>query len=285
VGGDQFGISHIEGSTQNAGLAWQYAQLRSQAESLFWTFGVNYQNAKSLIGAGASNAIENTTTNILLLQAGVLFNRQYQDASYYTLGGNLWTNGKSNSGQPGDNDSKEKLRVELDGSYVKPFADVWEFIGQGTVLYSPDPLVDGDKYSLGGPGNVRGFQSADARGDRGLFGSVELQRDFFLGTAAPIAWGVFLDSGHVWTLEVPPLPGAKGATVDASSEALTSIGTEFQLLPTASGWSARLQFAWAIGKNRPTDDVSVDDRKGLKPTDVVNHDRGPHIWLTVGTTF
>lgn len=293
VGGDQFGPLGISGSTQNAGLAWQYAELRSQAESLFWTFGVNHDTAKnSSRPVGSVTSSYQVTTNVTLLQVGLLFNRQYPDASYYTLGGNLWTNGQSNrtapAGQPPQNNYGEKLRLQFDGSYVKPFAEAWEFIGQGTLAYSPEPLVDADKYSLGGPGNVRGFQSADARGDRGLFASAELQRDFFVGTGFPIAWGLFLDTGHVWTLEVPAIAGSPATappTVAADSKTLTSVGTEFQLLPTASGWTARLQFAWAIGKTRPTDDVSADDLKNPVPGQTVNHDRGPHIWLTVGTTF
>src|SRR3546814_3743458 len=43
-------------------------------------------------------------------------------------------------------------------------------------VYSPDPLVDTEAYSLGGPNTVRGFPSAEVRGDRGYFGSVTLRR-------------------------------------------------------------------------------------------------------------
>jgi hemolysin activation/secretion protein len=283
VGGPIFGPAGIEGSTQNAGLAWQYSQIRTQAQTLNWTFGINHDTAKSLAGAGSPNALSQVPTNITLLQLGMLYTRTYQDASYYSLTGNLWTNGQSNSGQPGDNNSKEKFRVELDGSYVKPFADRWDFIGQGAFAYSPDPLVDGDKYSLGGPGNVRGFQSAEARGDRGVFGTLELQRSFFTSPSFPLAWGVFLDSGKVWTIQVDSTSAGKTTViVPDSSTSLTSVGTEFQLLPNAGGWSARLQFAWAIGGERPSDDVS---RSELASKTAVEHDHGPHIWLSIGKSF
>lgn len=287
VGGAAFEALGISGSTQNAGFAWQYAELRSQAESLYWTFGVNHDTAKSTSHPnGGTTSVYQVTSNITLLQVGVLFNRQFQDQSYYTLTGNLWTNGQTNSGQPGDNNSGEKLRLEFDANYVKPFADSWEFLGQGTVAYSPDPLVDNDKYSLGGPGNVRGFQSAEARGDRGLFASLELQRDFFLGSALPSALGVFLDSGHVSTIEVSDTSAGKTTVlVPSNSSTLTSLGTEWLLLPNSGGWSARLQLAWAIGTNRPSDDVSAAELANNKTGAPIEHDRGPHIWFTFGKTF
>ena len=280
VGGPVFGSAHVEGSTQNAGLTWQYAAERSQAESLYWTLGLNHDTAKSLSGAGTASSIYQVTSNITLLQLGMLFDRQYQDQSYYTLSGNLWTNGQTNHPGVGANYA-EKLRLQVDGSYSKPFADVWDFVGQASAAYSPDPLVDNDKYSLGGPGNVRGFQSAEARGDRGVFGSVELQRYFFLGSTMPIAWGLFLDSGKVWSLGFTPVGGTASSAVPASSDTLTSIGTEFQLLNNAGGWTSRLQFAWAIGGERPSDDVApAAVALGEKPAD-----RGPHIWFTLGKSF
>jgi hypothetical protein len=102
---------------------------------------------------------------------------------------------------------------------------------------------------------------------------------------------VFLDSGKVWTQAASyTFTGGAGNTqttdvATASNTTLTSIGTELQLLPSVTGWNARLQLAWAVGATRPSDDVSADDRKGLKPGEFVEHDRGPHIWLTIGKTF
>ena len=275
VGGLQFGASHIEGSTQNVGLTWQYAAVRTQADSLYWNAGLTHDTSKSLLGAGAANALQTTSTNITLLQLGMLYTRQHEDQSYYTLSGNLWSNGKSNSS--GTLNDAEKFHVEFDGSYVKPFADSWDLIGQGSVAYSPDPLVDADKYSLGGPGNVRGFQSADARGDRGLFASLELQRTFIPSVKFPLAWGVFLDSGKVWTKGVNTVVNATPVVINSSGTTLTSVGTEFQLLPNSGGWSARLQFAWAIGGVRPSDDTADRAQHSV--------DRGPHVWFTLGKSF
>ena len=271
VGGPIFGKLGIEGSTQNAGMMWQDAVERTQAKSLYWGIGLSYNNSRNLTGAGAPNAINLLTTNILLLELTLLYTHQYEDQSYYTINGQFWTNGKSNS--DGTKINAEKAHFEFDASYIKPFADVWSFIGQGAVAYSPDTLVDSDKYSLGGPGNVRGFQSAEARGDRGLFGSAELQRDINAGTRFPLAWGVFFDTGKVWNKAVGLVAG--------NSNSLSSVGAELQLLPSSTGWTSRLQFAWAVGGTRPSDDLDAADLKnGTKP-----HDRGPHIWFTLDKSF
>src|SRR3546814_17904889 len=65
-------------------------------------------------------------------------------------------------------------------------------------VYSPDPLVDTEAYSLGGPNTVRGFPSAEVRGDRGYFGSVTLRRPTFIGNTQ-WAGRVFVDEGKVFT--------------------------------------------------------------------------------------
>jgi hemolysin activation/secretion protein len=268
VGGPVFGALGIEGSTQTGGVNWQYAQVRTQEKSLFWSVGVTHNTAKSSAGP-----LTTVTTNITLLQLGMIYDRQWQDQSSFSLNGNLWTNGKSNSA--GNLNDAEKFHFEFDGTWNKPFAESWLFVGQGSVAYSPDTLVDADKYSLGGPGNVRGFQSAEARGDRGLFASGEVERGIWRSEGGyGVSWGWFLDTGKVWTKAVGLSP--------SSSTALSSVGTEFLLTPPGAsngptGWNARLQLAWAIGSTRPSDDTP--DRP------VHDVDRGPHVWFTFGRAF
>lgn len=267
VGGGAFAALGISGSTQNSGLTWQDAVTRTQDHSLYLGLGVTHDTSKTETGATTL-----VTTNITLLQLTLFYTKQHEDQSYYSISGNFWTNGKSIQGTPLKNDA-EKAHAEVDGTYVQPFASTWEFIGQGTAVYSVEPLVDSDKYSLGGPGNVRGFQSAEARGDSGLFASGELQRNFTAHAKFPLGWGFFLDSGKVWTKSTDPLSTNYGIR---DSVTLTSVGTELQLLPSSTGWNSRLQIAWAVGGYRPSDDATGKGAGG---------DRGPHIWFTLGKTF
>lgn len=262
--GGAFAAANISGSTQNAGLTWQYAQIRSQPESLFWGVGLTHDTSRTL---------DLVTTNITLLQLTMLYTRQFQDLSYYNITGSFWTNGKSNA--DATHNDAEKAHFEFDASWVKPFLDNWSFISQGSVAYSVDPLVDADKYSLGGPGNARGFQSAEARGDRGVFASLEVQRTFVPSVKFPLAWGLFVDSGKVWTIGAAATGSFAGVT--SGSTTLTDVGTELQLLPSSTGWNARLQLAWGLGKTRPSDDAA--------PGQPATGDKGPHVWFTVGKTF
>ena len=273
VGGSVFAKAGISGSTQNASVLWQDAIDRTQTKSFYWGLGLTYNNGRVHT---TSPPVDALSSNITLLQFTLYYTRSFQDQSYYTLNTQFWTNGKSN--KDGTSRSAEKLRFEEDASWIKPFADTWTFIGQGAMAYSLDPLVDNDKYSLGGPGNVRGFQSAEARGDSGLFGSAELQRNINSSARFPLAWGFFYDAGKVWNKSF----GSGSSATPSNSTFLNSVGTELQLLPTTSGWSSRLQLAWAVGGTRPSDDLSAADLKSKVP---VRHDRGPHIWFTLDKAF
>lgn len=260
VGGSLFGPLDISGSTQNGSLNYMYAQERTRSESFYWGFGGSHNT--SVVN---TNGKTSTTTNINLLQLTTFYTRSYEDFSYYTLAGNLWTNGKHNDGTL---TNAEKLRMQFDAAYVQPFATWWRFISSASLSYSPDPLVDTDKFSLGGPDNVRGFLPAEQRGDRGVFASMELQRAFATGSL-PMALGAFVDTGKVWNVAYQSVP--------SNSRGLTSVGTEWLMGPSSGSWNMRLQLAWAVGGYRPSDDTP--DRQ------VHNVDRGPHVWFTLGTRF
>lgn len=251
VGGSLFGPLNISGTTQNGSLNYLYAQERTRSESFYWGFGATH-NTSTVDTSG--NSV--TSTDINLLQLTTFYTRSHPDFSYYTLAGNLWTNGKHNDGTL---TNAEKLRVQFDASYVQPFATLWRFISSGSLLYSPDPLVDTDKFSLGGPDNVRGFLPAEQRGDRGVFVSLELQRSFAIG-GLPMALGGFVDSGKVWNVATKTTPG--------SNQGLSSAGAEWLFGPSSGAWNARLQWAYAIGGYRPSDGNG-----------------GGHIWFTLGTRF
>jgi hemolysin activation/secretion protein len=240
----------VTGSTENGSLIYQYPSLRTQQESFYWGVGIT-RNISS------TSVLTSDTTNITLLQFTTFLTKQQQDQGYYTFSTSLTSNGKSNDGSK---NNAELLRLEGDLTWVRPFAGSWSFITLASLEYSPDVLVDNDKFSLGGPGSVRAFPTADARGDRGAFVSGELQRSFAAGPDHALAWGVFLDSGRVWNKRVGLSP--------IGDATLTGAGTELQFIPSGGGWNARLQWAWSLGTTRPSDG-----------------DRGGHIWLTVGTSY
>ena len=245
----------FSGSTQNASTSWQYPTERSANRSLYWNAGLSWDNSRSL-----TTGVNSLTTNILLLQVGTLYIRQFADQSGLSMSWNLWTNGKHFDHKSLNNVSSERARTELDTSYVHPFAEVWSFVTQLNLAYSVGSLTDADKFNLGGPGSVLGYQSAEQRGDSGYFYSGEIQRSFSIA-ARPLAWGVFLDNGKVWD------KAGTLITTGDTSRGISSAGLDLQMLPAADRFNARLQWAFSIGR---------------KPSD---GDAGGHIWLTMGMTF
>ncbi len=245
----------FSGSTQNAVSNWQYAATRTQSESVYWNAGLSWDNSRSL-----SSGTNSLTTNILLLQLGNYFTVTSAGGSVFSVATSVYTNGRHYDPSLGPNNrSRERLRAEVDTNWQLPFAEVWSFLAQANGSYSVNTLTDSDKFNLGGPGSVLGYQSAEERGDSGYFLSGELQRTFVWGT--PMAAGLFLDNGKVWD---------KAETIGVigdRSRGISSAGLDWQLLPTASRFNARLQWAYSVGR---------------KPAD---GDKGGHIWFTVGMTY
>lgn len=96
----------------------------------------------------------------------------------------------------------QRLDAELEVLHLQPLPRRLEALIHVAGAWSPDPLPDTQKFSLGGPGSVRGYPSSEVRGDRGVLGSVTLRRPFTLGPVA--AYGsVFADAGQVSSLDLP----------------------------------------------------------------------------------
>jgi len=247
----------FSGSTQNAAMNWQDPVVRTTERSVFWSAGLSYDNSRS--ETAATNSL---TTNILLLQINRYYTRTWDDQSNFSMSTTLWTNGKHYDHSQGlNNVNAERGRFEADFGYQKPFGESWSWVNQFNASYSVNTLTDADKFNLGGPGSVLGYQSAEERGDSGYFASTEIERGISLGRFMPMVWGVFLDTGKVWDKA-----GTLGVTGD-SSRGISSGGLDLQLLPSTDKINARLQWAYAIGRH-PADG-----------------DGGGHIWFTLGMTF
>lgn len=247
----------FSGSTQNAAMNWQDPVVRTTTKSVFWSAGLSYDNSRS--ETAATNSL---TTNILLLQINRFYTRTWDDQSNFSMSTTLWTNGKHYDHSQGlNNVNAERGRFEADFGYQKPFGESWSWVNQFNASYSVNTLTDADKFNLGGPGSVLGYQSAEERGDSGYFASTEIERGISLGRFMPMVWGVFLDTGKVWDKA-----GTLGVTGD-SSRGISSGGLDLQLLPSTDKINARLQWAYSIGRH-PADG-----------------DGGGHIWFTLGMTF
>ncbi len=100
-------------------------------------------------------------------------------------------------------------------SYAAPFAEKWLWGLRGQFQYSPDVLISGEQFGLGGLGSVRGSKSERSiSGDRGISGSLEI-------TSPEVTAGLrflgFVDAGWLGNND------ANGAD-KPSSDRLASVG-------------------------------------------------------------
>lgn len=78
-------------------------------------------------------------------------------------------------------------------SYVAPFAGTWSVAARGQFQYSPDVLISGEQFGLGGQGSVRGTTiDRPIAGDKGVFASLEVTSPEF---AEGLRAAAFFDAG------------------------------------------------------------------------------------------
>lgn len=71
------------------------------------------------------------------------------------------------------------------GSYLAPLAGGWQWSWRGQFQYSPDALIAGEQFGVGGSGSVRGTSERPLSGDSGIFSSFEITSpQLFLGVRA-----------------------------------------------------------------------------------------------------
>jgi len=107
----------------------------------------------------------------------------------------------------------------LDYSYTLPFADSWFLLFRANAVASDDPLVDVERYRVGGPDSVRAFPSAELAGDGGGFASIDVGKSFFQRRGLRYTAKIFADAGRV-TRKLPA-PG------ENSSDSIAGYGVGF----------------------------------------------------------
>jgi hemolysin activation/secretion protein len=128
-----------------------------------------------------------------------------------------------------------------------------------------------EKFYLGGPYGVRAYPVAQAGGDQGVLGTVEIQRPLPKNLIA----SVFVDSGMVRQY-VSTYKGWQGQTAAANTYSLT--GTGLGLKWQYQGVTLSGIVAWKVGKN------PLLSQTGLA-VDNDSTNSSPRGWLTAGYGF
>lgn len=105
--------------------------------------------------------------------------------------------------------------VRGDASYTAPLAQAWLWNVRGAFQYSPDVLISGEQFGLGGVGSVRGTEiERPISADKGLSATAEV-------TTPELATGLrllgFVDAGWLWN-------NKPNGTTKPNSDSLASVG-------------------------------------------------------------
>ncbi|MGH8447353.1 MAG: ShlB/FhaC/HecB family hemolysin secretion/activation protein [Solimonas sp.] len=236
--------SPIDGRNRAGRLVVEQALLRKGPTLLSVSGGVS----RTLANADIFGNTTVNSTAISLLELGAVLTHSYQNLAVTQLSTTIHSNFESQDGEDLTGNlgqvhhGKELLRWEVDVQHLQPLFWQTQLLAHVNGVYSPDPLVDTEAFSIGGPASIRGYPTGEIRGDRGYFGSLTLRRPF--GWAG-VLWSprLFVEAGSTFLVDAPPGADTK--------ESLTSTG-----LGTDIAWDrVTIRADWAI----PLDNRTVSD--------------------------
>lgn len=235
----QFADLNIQGETTNFKLTLSHPWQRSRQQNILLGLSLGSNASES-----STFGVTTSQADITLLEGSVLFNTIHANNAVSTLSAVLSTNLRSN--KDGLEENAQKAKLVVDGSHTLNIDQNWSAFFRGVVAVSADPLVDSEKFSIGGQGSVRGFPSAEVRGDQGLLFTAELRRRFNLEGTLPGSARVFFDTGRVTR---------KLSAGLEQEENLSSLGLGFTIVP-AKNFSVDMEYAKPIDAHETTDERS-----------------------------
>lgn len=234
-------VEGIDGSNQTARAQVTLPLLRDRSTRWLLSVGGSHTKADSDLN-GVPLPRE---TEITLFELGTTLISTWANLAYSQVNLNLSSNFQTATidelNADGGSD-EQAFRAHLSLLHLEPLPWKFQLLLNAAGAWTPDPLVDTEQFSVGGPGSVRGYPSSDIRGDRGYFGSLSLRRPFIAGPFT-VYGSVFADSGKVFVIDAAP-----GVS---EQETLTSVGTGFEL--------RFRQFSAKLDASFPTDNHVASD--------------------------
>ena len=226
----------VTGDALNREVTVTHPIFRTRAQSITLNFGARQTRLRQ-----QTFGVETSNTSIDLFNAGLNYNQIGEDASVTTASAQVSTNLKNNP--LGIRTDAQKFKLELEGSELRGIARDWDAFGRVVLAYSPDPLPDSEKFSLGGPGSVRGYRQSEVRGDGGTLLTAEVRHPFTVANRLGI-WSIFYDYGKA---RFQGTPGLVDGTLTIQS---MGTGVTFYLHPSVT---FKLEFAKPVGNTIRSD--------------------------------
>jgi hemolysin activation/secretion protein len=239
----------MSGSATTSELSLLYPLERSRGSNKLLNLGYRETTTKSEV-----LGLERPSIKLPLMVFGYQGSKIGEDASVTNMLLQFASNFQENSN--GITQDKVRLKAEFDGNYLLPLNRRWDLYLRGNVVWSEDTLPDSERMPIGGPGSVRGYRSAEIRGDSGWQGTMEVRRNFGV-YGRPANVSAFYDLGRV----IYKFPGFSDGW-----ENLQSVGMGFTIYPIGQSM-LKLEVAQPVGLYQASDGKST------------------RLWLTFGTTF
>lgn len=241
-----FAALGISGEVSNAEFLLTWPYLRSRARNIIFGIGMRRTEAKQ-----RTLGVETSDTRIDLLNLSVTGNWVHEDSAFSNATLAFAGNGKKNPF--GTRQDAQAAKLDFDINHLRAASKNWDYYLRTHWVFSSDALADTEKFSLGGPGSVRGYRQSTLRGDNGWLATIELRRQFVLGNTAGM-FNVFYDEGSV---------KAKGFT---RFDSIRSTGIGSSVFPHKN-LRASVEYAHPL-----SDRVAVDGKRG-------------RAWFTVSASF
>ena len=234
-----FGGFNSTGAGQTYAISYNAYRVPESGFRSFWSFGLDYKvfNASQVNGTTIAGQLDRSSQPL-----SVGYNaHQESDAVIWSVNADLAAN---IAGSPGNNLAayqSEDARISnvnwtvLHGGFslMKPWKNGWFWNAAGHMQYSPDALISGEQFGLGGQNSVRGANDRAISGDSGISLNLELHTpDIQPGLHALC----FFDNGWLGSNNVGPSTTGMLATNQLQSAGL---GLRY----TRPGWTLTLDWA------------------------------------------
>jgi hemolysin activation/secretion protein len=243
--GGEFAALGISGEVTNTELVMTHPQVRSRARNI--VFGIGLRNTKT---KQTTLGVPTADSSIDLLSLTALGNWVHADSASTSATVVLSGNGKNN---PGNLQDAQRAKADIDISHLRAASKNWDLYLRGNMVFSSGALPDTEKFSLGGPGSVRGYRPSDLRGETGWVATGELRRQFVAVNTVGV-FSLFYDWGAI---------KADGFT---RYDTLRSAGFGVSVFPHKH-LRAKVEYAYP-----QSDRISGDRKRG-------------RLWLTVSSSF
>lgn len=248
------------GEIKTAEIGLTHPLSRSRESSQWLNLGVR-QSRLVRNDIGATNPDYKIRVTTLAYQ----LNQIHKDSAVTNANFGLTTNFKAN--KSGLRQDAVRARWEVDANHTTPFVRRWDLYLRANMVYSKETLPDTEKFSLGGPGSLRAFPSAEVRGDSGYQVTAELRHPFSLVNRMGM-FRIAVDSGEV-LYKLPGLADNRGR--------LHSAGLGAVFYP-AKGITASIDWAMGIGNNYVA-------KFGGIVSPIPSDGRNQRVWMNVSASF